>query len=195
MTAFELLDFFVHTPYTRQHAQKPRYPWFVLDCPFWRQYLGRVFVIHFVGILFVYLVVAQLWCAHNTHITSTLLRQADVALSACRVHDVPQRQSDKATFMRGFIERFVGEYTGVWNEHMWNVCMPIDVEATMERDGVDKDGNVKVPYVVPESFKVRKTNESIAGSSAGPSGQRSAPMKSELNIVVLDRSLILRAHC
>ena len=111
----------------------------------------------------------------HTHITSALLRQADIALASCRVHDNPQRQSDKATFMRGFTERFVGEYTGVWNDEMWNDFMPIDEEATMKRDGVDKDGNLVVPYVVPDSFKVRKTSESIAGSSAGPSGQRSAP--------------------
>ena len=77
--------------------------------------------------------------------------------------------------MRGFTERFVGEYTDVWSDEIWDDFMPADVEAMMKRDGVDNDGKVKVPYVVPESFKVRKTNESVAGSSAGPSGQRSAP--------------------
>ena len=118
---------------------------------------------------------AQLCCANATHITRTLLREADVALSSCRVHDVPQRQSDKATFMRGFTERFVGEYTDVWSDEMWQDFMPVDVDAMMIRDGVDNDGKVKVPYVIPESFQVRKRNVSIAGSSSGPSGQRSLP--------------------
>ena len=127
--------------------------------------------------LICFIFLEQLWCAHNTHITSTLLRQADVVLTNCRVHDVPQRQSENATFMRGFTERFVGEYQqGVWDDEMWNDFIEVDVEGTNKRDGLDKDGNVKMPYVVPESFKVQKKSESsVAGSSSGPSGQRSAP--------------------
>ena len=139
--------------------------------------------------LICFIFLEQLWCAHNTHITSTLLRQADVVLTNCRVHDVPQRQSENATFMRGFTERFVGEYQqGVWDDEMWNDFMEVDVEATNKRDGLDKDGNVKMPYVVPESFKVqKKVRVVLPGVLPAQAGKGLPPVKIELEIVVWGR--------
>ena len=94
--------------------------------------------------------------------------------------------------MRGFTERFVGEYQqGVWDDEMWNDFMEVDVEATNKRDGLDKDGNVKMPYVVPESFKVqKKVRVVLPGVLPAQAGKGLPPVKIELEIVVRTVSLV-----
>lgn len=116
--------------------------------------------------LILFLFFKKLFCATAAHITCTFLREADISLTPIKIHDVPQRQSAKATFMRGFTERLVGFYTDVWTDEMWNDFMPADEEAPRKRNQSSSAGEATDPYVPPDVFKVRKleAERSIAGS-------------------------------
>ena len=74
----------------------------------------------------------------------------------CRIYDVPQMQSESATFMIGFTERFAGSYTAIYSNEKWNDFMEDDVEAIQkqQREVVDNAHAKKETYVPPPCFKV-----------------------------------------
>ena len=71
----------------------------------------------------------------RTYLTRTLfpLRQAEVALLACGVHDVPQNLSDEANMMRGFTEQIVGSFTGPISDEYWKLCLNSDKSEDVDK--------------------------------------------------------------
>ena len=74
----------------------------------------------------------------------------------CRIYDVPQKQSENATFMIGFTERFAGSYTAIYSNENWNDFMEEDIEALQkqQQEVVDNSHAKKETYVPPPCFKV-----------------------------------------
>ena len=125
----------------------------------------------------------QFVVTHVPHLTSAPLREADIHLENCSIHDVPQRQSPNATHMLGFSERFVGSYPQVWNQEMMNDFMPEDIKAAQEKQQEEIDAaKSDHPYVPPDVFKVSPASSSsqATSSKAQPSTRtygRSVPSK------------------
>ena len=114
----------------------------------------------------------------------------------CRIYDVPQMQSENATFMIGFTERFAGGYTDVYSNEMWNDFMEEDIEALQkqQQEAVDNSHAVKQPYVPPPSFKVESATAITAQTAkAQPSSSSSdrprptrAGVQNLVNLVALE---------
>jgi hypothetical protein len=106
--------------------------------------------------------------SHASHLTSAPLREADIHLEFCGVHDVPQNQSPNATHMMGFTERFVGSYPQVFDSNeMWNNFMPEDFKALQKKqqDEIDAAPWLNEPYVPPPVFKVSPASGSTEGAT------------------------------
>ena len=111
--------------------------------------------------------------SHASHLTSAPLREADIHLEFCGVHDVPQNQSPNATHMMGFTERFVGLYPQVFDsDEMWNDFMPEDIKAVQKKQQEEIDATWGLgPIVWPEVFKLdpaSSSNESTASNARPP---------------------------
>ena len=65
-------------------------------------------------------------------------------------------QSENATFMIGFTERFAGSYTAIYSNENWNDFMEDDMEALQkqQQEVVDNSHAKKETHVPPPCFKV-----------------------------------------
>ena len=115
----------------------------------------------------------QFVVTHVPHLTSAPLREADIHLEMCGIHDVPQNQSPNATHMMGFTQRFVGQYQQVWSDEMWNDFMPEDLEAVQKKqqEEIDACPASSSSSVWPEVVKLdpaSSSNESTASKARPP---------------------------
>ena len=109
----------------------------------------------------------QFVVTHVPHLTSAPLREADIHLEMCGIHDVPQNQSPNATHMMGFTQRFVGQYQQVWSDEMWNDFMPEDLEAVQRKQQEEIDAVSGLgPVVWPEVFKLDPASSSNEATSS-----------------------------
>ena len=129
----------------------------------------------------------QFVVTHVPHLTSAPLREADIHLEMCSIHDVPQNQSPNATHMMGFTQRFVGRYPEVWSDSIWNDFMPEDLEAVQKKqqEEIDACPASSSSSVWPEVFKVDPASSSneATGSKARPSTLDAVTKKQQEEIV------------